>query len=247
MEMAMPSMVTWWVKQPCNHGKKAAEQTAVPLAKGKAKRSREVEAMAGLDESSKRKRDRKQTQLFDPVVAAGTPTRLSPVEPQKAPALQSNGGHEVGKRRRKVPQRLSPDVAEVGDTLVTPAAAKQKKMESSWPAAWKRLLDRVIPVPRDSLPDGASHGLKEPSFVQQMRGTRSRHYVGRPVRVLAHGNWQGAITSSLEEVNGKRRVMLSSGEEEDFETSEKAGRLRYDDRASGDFAVGRHAQVDPAN
>ena len=235
--------------------KKAPEQPAAPAAKGKAKRSREVEAV--LDES-KPKRDRKQTQFFD-CVEAGTPTRLSPVDPgssasQKPAASQRNAAPsasqpiEVGKRRRAAPQRLSPDIEKPvtpSSGAATPsAAAKPKKVESSWPAAWKKLLDRVVPVPVETLPVDASHGLKEPSFVQQMRGTRSRHYIGRPVRVLAHGNWQGGITSSLEEVNGKRRVMLSSGEEEDFETSEKAGRLRYDDRASGDFAVGRHAQVE---
>jgi len=247
-------VVTWW---PSVVAGRPGPPAAAPATKGRAaKRSREVESLAvGPDESGKPKRDRKQTQLFDPVLEAASSTpaaRLSPVDrPQKLPVPQANAGQEGSKRRRTVPQRLSPDLAAPASASApaapaTPSAAtaaKLKKGESTWPAAWKKLLDRVVPVPRDSLPEGASQGLHECSYVQQMRGTRTRWYIGRPVRVLAHGNWQGGVASSLEEVNGKRRVMLSSGDEEDFETTDKAGRLRYDDRACGDFSVGRHAQV----
>jgi hypothetical protein len=38
-----------------------------------------------------------------------------------------------------------------------------------------------------SLPDGAEAGLEEPSYMQQMRGTRTRFYIGRPMRYVCGG------------------------------------------------------------
>jgi len=249
---ALPSVVTWW---PLSHANARENSCAVEkdAVKGKAKLPREVEAVDidpdGGASRRKSSRDRKEVALYDPVTS-GTPTRLSPVQPSvdvKAKEADVKGP----KRKRTAPLRLSPDLGSpaavaMATTPVTPTANLKPpaKSQSTWPAAWKKLLDRAVLVPRDGLPEGAEQGLKEPSYVQQMRGARSRFYIGRPVRVLAEGKWEGGVLSEIQEVeDGKRRIMLSSGKEEDFETSDKAGRLRFDDRACGDFAVGRHAQV----
>jgi len=243
--VSLPSVVTWWEGR-----RRRVVGTAPAAPKGKAKRSREVEAAPepAPDAHGRRKstRDRVQTQRLDPAAEAGS-SRASPVQPEdvKNSAATENPQSE-GKRKRTAPLRLSPDLAApaAAATPMTPVTPTARACESSWPAAWRKLLDRAIPVPRECLPDGAEQGLMEPSYVQQMRGTRTRLYIGRPVRVLADGKWESGLLASVEEVSdGKRRVMLSSGNEMDFETSEKAGRLRYDDRACGKFAVGRHAQV----
>jgi hypothetical protein len=173
-------------------------------------------------------RERKQTQWLDPADS----TRSSPVEPAALRVEKMGDIQNASKRKRTAPQRFSDDIGE------TPAA---KNPEHAWPAAWKKLLERSVPVPQDCLPQGAALGLQEPSYVQQMRGTRTRFYIGRPVQVLTDGKWEGGVLSSLEEVSsGKRRVMLSSGKEDVFEDLTT---WRHDDLTSGGFSIGRHAQV----
>jgi len=191
---SLPSVVTWWhagnrVESGCyTHTKSHA------APKGStAKRSREVEP---APDSSLRKstRDRRQTQLLDPAADA-TASRTSPVpllsgNAKTTPAKDNQQAES--KRTRTSPLRLSPDLAApVADaTAMTPVTPTARASESSWPLAWRKLLDRAVPVPRECLPDGAEHGLKEPSYVQQMRGTRTRFYIGRPVRILAEGKWE---------------------------------------------------------
>ena len=232
---AMPSVVTWWqVAAVAPVASVAAAPASVPAVapptggqKAVRKRSREVDAVVtGPEAQPRAKRERSQTQLYDPVVEA---TRHSPVNPE-AGVLDPAAEQKQDSRRRR---------ASAG----APGMLAGGKQESTWPAAWKKLLGRSVPVPRENLPDGSAPGLEEPSYVQQMRGTRSRYYIGRPVRVLTGGKWESAVIAALEEVGGKRQVMLASGKEAEFEAAERAGQLKFDERAAGDFAVGRHAQV----
>ena len=231
----MPSVVTWWqVAAVAPVASVAAAPASVPAVapptggqKAVRKRSREVDAVVtGPEAQPRAKRERSQTQLYDPVVEA---TRHSPVNPE-AGVLDPAAEQKQDSRRRR---------ASAG----APGMLAGGKQESTWPAAWKKLLGRSVPVPRENLPDGGAPGLEEPSYVQQMRGTRSRYYIGRPVRVLTGGKWESAVIAALEEVGGKRQVMLASGKEAEFEAAERAGQLKFDERAAGDFAVGRHAQV----
>ena len=209
---------------------------------------REVEPLPLSTEGGGRgKRDRKQTKLFDPVEVS-TPTRVSPVqlpESDETKKQEHNASFDVGRRKRSAPQRLSPDLTAPNSSSVvsTQATIAGKKGASAWPATWKKLFDRVLPVPQICLPVGEKPGLQEPSYMRQMRGSKSHLYTGRPMRVLVEGLWESAVLSSLEEVEGKLRVMLSTGKEEELEAAHKAGRMRFDDHACGQFAVGRHAQV----
>jgi hypothetical protein len=195
---SLPSVVTWWHAGNRVESGSYTHTKSYAAPKGStAKRSREVEPVPEpAPDSSLRKstRDRRQTQLLDPAADA-TASRTSPVPllPDKTKTSPAKDNQQAeSKRKRTAPLCLSHDVAApaANATVMTPVTITARASESSWPLAWRKLLDRAVPVPRECLPDGAEHGLKEPSYVQQMRGTRTRFYIGRPVRILAEGKWE---------------------------------------------------------
>ena len=103
---AMPSVVTWWqVAAVAPVASVAAAPASVPAVapptggqKAVRKRSREVDAVVtGPEAQPRAKRERSQTQLYDPVVEA---TRHSPVNPE-AGVLDPAAEQKQDSRRRR--------------------------------------------------------------------------------------------------------------------------------------------------
>ena len=106
--VSLPSVVTWWEGR-----RRRVVGTAPAAPKGKAKRSREVEAAPepAPDAHGRRKstRDRVQTQRLDPAAEAGS-SRASPVQPED---VKNSAATETPQNegKRTAPLRLSPDLA----------------------------------------------------------------------------------------------------------------------------------------